>query len=126
TRAVADVAMVCIILTEAHPADAFKRVLMWVGSLLVPLSILFTRFFPSLGRSYSYGGAPMWTGVATDKNALGALCMIVGVLFLSRGLTIYWSRGSRHRERRLMIIGTLLAMVTYLLAMIDSKTALAC
>src|SRR5690606_36790332 len=80
--------------------------------------------FPSLGRSYTYGGAPMLTGVATDKNALGALCMIVGVLFLSHGFGIYRSRGN-HRQRRLVVTTTLLAMVLYLLLMIDSKTALA-
>jgi exopolysaccharide production protein ExoQ len=125
-RAVGDVAMVCIILTEANPEDALKRVLMWMGAFLLPLSILFTRFFPSLGRSYTYSGVPMWTGVATDKNALGALCMIVGVLLLSRGLTVWWSPERRYRSRRLMVIVLLFAMAVYLLTMINSKTALAC
>lgn len=125
-RAVGDVAMVCIILTEANPEDALKRVLMWMGAFLLPLSILFTRFFPSLGRSYTYSGVPMWTGVATDKNALGALCMIVGVLLLSRGLTVWWSPERRYRSRRLIVIVLLFAMAVYLLTMINSKTALAC
>lgn len=125
-RAVGDVAMVCIILTEAHPEDALKRVLMWMGAFLLPLSILFTRFFPSLGRSYTYSGVPMWTGVATDKNALGALCMIVGVLLLSRGLTVWWSPERKYRGRRLFVIVLLFAMAVYLLTMINSKTALAC
>jgi O-antigen ligase len=125
-RAVGDVAMVCIILTEANPEDAIRRVLMWMAAFLLPLSILFTRFFPSLGRSYTYSGVPMWTGVATDKNALGALCMIVGVLLLSRGLTVWWSPERRYRSRRLFVIVLLFAMAVYLLAMINSKTALAC
>jgi exopolysaccharide production protein ExoQ len=125
-RAVGDVAMVCVILTEAHPQNALKRVLMLMGAFLLPLSILFTRFFPSLGRSYTYSGVPMWTGVATDKNALGALCMIAGVLLLSRGLTVSSSSDQRYRGRRLFVIGLLFAMAVYLLAMVDSKTALAC
>ena len=125
-RALADVAMVCVILTEQHPSQALKRVMTWVGGFLIPLSILFVRFFPSLGRSYTYLGVPMWTGVATDKNALGALCMIVGVTLLSRGLSIHAERGWSHRSRHLTIICTLFGMVLYLLTKIDSKTALAC
>lgn len=125
-RAVGDVAMVCIILTEVNPDAAFKRVMLWMGAFLLPLSILFTRFFPSLGRSYTYSGVPMWTGVATDKNALGALCMIVGVAMLSMGLTAYFEPGSWTRKRRVWITGVLFTMALYLLAMIDSKTALAC
>ena len=125
-RAVGDVAMVCIILTEVNPDAAFKRVMLWMGAFLLPTSILFTRFFPSLGRSYTYAGVPMWTGVATDKNALGALCMIVGVAMLSIGLTSYLEPGSWSRKRRIWITGLLFAMALYLLAMIDSKTALAC
>jgi exopolysaccharide production protein ExoQ len=125
-RAVGDVAMVCVIVTEAYPEVALKRVLTWVGAFLLPLSILFTRFFPSLGRAYTYSGVPMWTGVACDKNALGALCMIAGVLLLSRGLTTYSSSDRRYRGRRLLVIGLLFAMAVYLLTMIDSKTALAC
>lgn len=125
-REVADVAMMLVIIVESYPADAFRRVLMWVASVLVPLSILFTRFFPSLGRSYTYSGVPMWTGVATDKNALGALCMIVGVVLVSRGVTIFRARKTALQRRQLWIVMALLAMVLYVLLKIDSKTALAC
>ena len=125
-REVADVAMVCVILTEAFAADAVKRVLMWVGWILVPLSILYTRFFPSLGRAYSVNGTPLWTGVARDKNALGALCMIVGVMLVSRALAVYSTRPGKERRRMLLVTGALFAMVLHLLIMVDSKTALAC
>lgn len=125
-RAVGDCAMVCIILTELHPSDALKRVMMWIAMLWLPLSLLFIRFFPSLGRIYSITGTPMWTGVATDKNALGALCMITGAALLARTLTVWKNRAIPKRSTRLAVILTLLLMVLYLLAIIDSKTALAC
>lgn len=125
-RALADVAMVFVILTERYPSPSLKRIITWMGGFLIPLSILFTRFFPSLGRSYSYLGVPMWTGVATDKNALGALCMIVGVVLLSRILSVHKNRASTHRVRTILILGAVFGMVLYLLLKIDSKTALAC
>lgn len=125
-RALADVAMVYVILTERYPTPALKRVITWMGGFLIPLSILFTRFFPSLGRSYTYLGVPMWTGVATDKNALGALCMIVGVVLLSRLLNIHKDRAIVRRLPQIIILGCLFGMVIYLLLKIDSKTALAC
>lgn len=125
-RTLGDIAMILVILTEPNWAEALKRVLMRVGYVLIPLSILFIRFFPALGRSYSVGGAPMWTGVATDKNALGALCMLFGVSLLWRGLSTYSQRTSRFRRRRLITISGLFVMVLYLLFIVDSKTALSC
>ncbi len=125
-RAISDVAMIWIVLTEVYAQEAFQRVVTWMGVVLIPLSILFTRFFPSLGRSFSYSGVPMWTGVATDKNALGALCMIVGVVLLSRGITAFKAPRGAARSRRLFIVAVVLLLAIYLLFTIDSKTALAC
>ncbi|HEU0119613.1 MAG TPA: O-antigen ligase family protein [Bryobacteraceae bacterium] len=124
-RAVADVAMPCIILTERHPDEAMKKVFTGMAALLLPLSIIFTRLFPSLGRAYTYSGVPMWTGVATDKNALGALCMIVGITLLGRGLSIWAAPRRSDAWQRLALIASLFLIAVYLLLMIDSKTALA-
>src|SRR5204863_7548162 len=41
------------------------------------LSILFVKYYPDLGVVYSrYTGEIQWTGVAQQKNSLGALCLI--------------------------------------------------
>jgi exopolysaccharide production protein ExoQ len=125
-RSVGDVAIVLLIITESNWVDALKRVLTRVGFILIPLSILFIRFIPSLGRSYSRGGAPEWTGVGTDKNALGMICMLFGVSLLWRGLTIYKSRGGRQRKRELWAIGIVFSMTLYLILVANSQTALAC
>lgn len=125
-RSVGDVAVVLLIITEPNWADALKRVLTRVGFILIPLSILFIRFYPSLGRFYSRGGAPEWTGVGTDKNALGMICMLFGVSLLWRGLTIYKSRGGKRRRQELWAIGVVFAMILYLLLIANSQTALAC
>jgi O-antigen ligase len=125
-RSIGDVAMMAVIMTEPNWPDALKLVLTRLGYLLLPLSILFIRFYPSLGRAYSIGGAPMWTGVATDKNALGATAMLVGVTVLWRIMDVYRARKGKNRTRQLFSLGILFSMAVYLLLTADSQTALAC
>lgn len=55
-RSVGDVAMVLVIITEPNWTDALKRILTRIGFVLIPLSILFIRVYPALGRAYSRGG----------------------------------------------------------------------
>jgi O-antigen ligase len=124
-RGVADVMMIMVILTDPRPVAAFQWVLTRIGFLLVPLSILFIRFYPELGRTYSPGGAPMWTGVCTDKNALGALCMIVGAVTLWRMMET-WTTRENGRAGRLIALTSVFLMIVYLISIIDSKTAQMC
>ena len=125
-RSVGDIVVILLIITEANWVTALKRVLTRVGFLLIPLSILFIRFYPSLGRAYSRGGAPEWTGVGTDKNALGMICMLFGVTLLWRGLTTYRNRAAKNRTRELAAIGVTFVMILYLVLVVNSQTALAC
>ena len=125
-RSVGDVVMVLVIITEPNWVDALKWILTRLGFILIPLSILFIRFYPSLGRFYSRGGAPEWTGVGTDKNALGMICMLFGVSLLWRGLTTYRNRDAKDRTRHLVATAVLFAMILYLVLVVNSQTALAC
>ncbi len=125
-RAVGDVTMILVILTDSDPQTALKSIISRIGYLLVPLSILFIRFFPELGRVYSVGGRAMWTGVCTDKNALGALCMVVGTVVLWRLLDLRVSHGNERRMAKLTALTALFLMVVYLLPLVDSKTAQMC
>src|SRR6185312_10810216 len=93
-RSIGDIVMVLIVITEPHWVDALKWLFTRISFVLVPLSILLIRFYPSLGRAYSRGGSPQWTGVGTDKNALGMLCMIYGAALLWYGLRTYKNRHS--------------------------------
>jgi O-antigen ligase len=125
-RGVADVVMVLVILTDPSGVGAVQWIFSRIGYVLVPMSILFIRFYPEFGRMYSRGGAPMWTGVCTDKNALGALCMIVGTVVLWRWINTYSTPRGRDRTRRLIAMSAVLLMILYLVSVVDSKTALMC
>ena len=79
---VGNLVMVLAILTEARPLEAMKAVFVRAACLLLPLSVLFIRFFPDLGRTYHvWTGEMMFTGITTHKNSLGALAL-VSLMFL--------------------------------------------
>jgi exopolysaccharide production protein ExoQ len=126
-RSVGDVVMLLILITEQDRLSAFKRIFTRVGYLVIPLSILLIRFYPSLGRFYSRGGSPEWTGVGTDKNALGMICMLYGAVFLWRWLDLYSVRKKSPKQKRtLTALGLAMTMVVYLLIIANSQTALSC
>lgn len=125
-RACGDVVMVLIVLSDPDWLAALRRLFARLGFLLVPLSILFIRYYPELGRRYSRGGKPSWVGVATDKNALGMLCLLFGLAAVFRFIIVYRERQGTRRTQILIAQGVLIAMTVYLLREADSATAISC
>jgi exopolysaccharide production protein ExoQ len=125
-RACGDVVMVLIVLSERDWQAAFRQLLSRLGFVLVPLSILFIRYYPELGRRYSRAGRPFWVGVATDKNALGMICLIFGLASVFRFLQLYEEKKPNRKTGQLIAQGALIAMTVYLLKEADSATALSC
>lgn len=126
-RSLGDIIMILIVITEPHWVDALKWLFTRISFILVPASILLIRFYPSLGRFYSRGGVPEWSGVGTDKNALGMICMLYGAGLLWYGISLYKIRKRNRRQKReLWAIGIVFTMILYLLFVVNSQTALAC
>jgi exopolysaccharide production protein ExoQ len=125
-RALGDVVMVLIVLTDPDWVLALRRLLARVGFVLVPVSILFIRYFPQMGRSYTRGGTPTWTGVATDKNGLGLLSLVFGLAFIFRFLQLYRGEGGTAKSGPRIALGTLIVMTFYLLWEANSATAFSC
>jgi exopolysaccharide production protein ExoQ len=125
-RALGDVVMVLIVLSEPDWPVALRRLFARVGFVLVPLSILFIRYFPEYGRSFTHAGAPTWTGVTTDKNALGMLCLLFGLAFIFRFLQVYRGEENSRTKGILIAHGVLIVMTFYLLWEANSVTAFSC
>ncbi len=125
-RTVGDVVMVLIVLSDPDWLAAVRRLFSRVGFVAAPLSILFIRYFPHLGRSASRGGAPTWTGVATDKNALGMLSLLIGLASIFRFLQLYQDEKGTVRKGQFIALGSLIVMTVYLLWEANSATAFAC
>lgn len=124
-KAIGDLVMVLIILTDRDRTEAIKRVIARVGFLLIPLSVLLIEYYPSWGSMYSLQDMKIaYTGVTTNKNLLGLTCLIIGLGCV--WLLIKASHARRRRNRQILAHGILLAMVLWLLIVANSMTALAC
>jgi O-antigen ligase len=126
-KACGNVVMVLIVLTEVDPLAALKRYLARLGFVLVPLSILLIRYYPDLGREYHrWSWTPSYTGVATSKNALGYVCLVLGLASLWRVLEALRGTADGSSRRTLWAHGSVLVMTLWLFWMADSATTLFC
>jgi O-antigen ligase len=124
TKALGDMGMGLIILSESDPLAALKRLLTRLGFLIFPLSILFIKYYPHIGRLLNKSWWLEATGVATQKNELGVDCMMYGVFFLWMFVSVYREREDPNRRRRLLAYGTIIAMVIWLLYQCNSTTSI--
>lgn len=124
-KALGTVTMALVVLTEDRPYIAIGVILKRLAFLLLPLSVLFIKFYPELGRAYDAEGTPMYTGVGFQKNALGQLCLLAGIYF---AWNIFLGRreGSSGQRLHYSIYLIILPMIAWLFHMANSATSLAC
>lgn len=119
--------MALVILTEPRPYESLGVVVRRLAYLWLPLSVLFIRYYPWMGRDYQADGSPMYTGVGHQKNDLGLICLIVGIYGaweLLRQQKESFSSAA-YRDQRVIAV-VLLAMLLWLLRMSDSQTSVVC
>jgi len=125
TKAMGDVAMILVILTDSNPLMATKRYFSRATFLLLPLSVLLIKFYPDLGTSLD-GHVVMYNGVAETKNSLGMICVVCGLGSLWSFMGAYEDREMEHRERHLIAHGAMLATAAVLVVIANSITSLSC
>ncbi len=110
-RATGDIIMALVILTEDDQKEAVEHILRRCAIFMIPLSVLFIRYYRNLGIVFHRSGTPLWVGVTTNKNTLGLLCAFMGIFLIWRllknrpklnvwdacllGLTVYLLIGAR-------------------------------
>jgi O-antigen ligase len=93
----------------------------------MPASLLLIKFYPALGRTFNqWTWIPMYTGVTTNKNSLGVICMVCGLGSLWSLIGTYEQRMMPRRLARLIAHGSFVALSTYLIVKADSMTSLSC
>ena len=117
--------MVLILFTEPDPEEALTRLMKRSAYVLVPISILFIKYYEGLGRGFdAWTGAAMSNGINTSKNELGWMCMILGFFFFWHFLKALKAEKSKARRNDLLLTGGFLYMIWWLLFRADSSTSL--
>lgn len=123
-KATGNLFMALVILTEDDPRQAIGWIMRRLAYVLLPLSVLYIKYYPALGRAY-HMGEPMYTGVADQKNALGQTVLFLGIYF-------FWCLLFRASDRtsqvnslgRTAVYTIALGMIVWLMVMADSATSL--
>jgi exopolysaccharide production protein ExoQ len=117
--------MALIVLTEPNPAEAVTRLMKRCAYVIVPVSVLFIKYYPELGRGFDHWtGAAVNTGITTNKNALGADCLILGFFFIWYLLQTWAMEKGKPRRNELFLTGGFLMAIWWLLSMAHSSTSL--
>ena len=126
-REIGNWVMILVIWTDAQPITALTRLVARTTYTLIPLSVLFTKYY-SLGRGYGYWmGETTYCGVAEDKNTLGAICLLCGIASVWHLHNLFsGAQRTIARKRHILVHIIVLAMVAYLFGKADSVTALSC
>jgi O-antigen ligase len=123
-KVVGHVVMAMVILTDPQPTKAFAAVIRRCAYVLLPLSVLFIKYYPELGRGFDiWTGAAVNPGVTTNKNALGNLCLVTVPLFVSAWLGARGSKAPGVRVDRIVDF-VFIAVGGWLLIMADSSASL--
>ena len=122
-----NVVMVLLIWCDNDPVEAIGSVLVRVAYVLVPVSTLFIKYFPVIGRyTYPYTYKTAYLGVTTNKNTLGLLAMLSGLVMLWKLVD-----SPAHRLKRFGLRGAwpdlaVMAMCLWLLYKAHSSTSIFC
>ena len=118
--------MVLIILTERRPYEAIGTVLRRLAFVTLPLSVLFIKYYPELSRAYGPSGGQMFTGVGTQKNSLGLICLLSGIYLAVEFLQKPSETGPTFIRQHKIIALILSGMTAWLLYKSNSQTSLVC
>ena len=126
-RDLGDYLMILVVLSDPRPLNAVCMLLRRLNYLLIPLSIVLSKYYPTVGKAYnSWNGMGTFVGAATGKNLLGLAAMLSGIFFFWDTLVRWPDR--RKRKTRLIILINLafLAMTIWLILKASSTTCYVC
>jgi len=122
-----NIIILLVILTESSPPAAFRAVFVRCAYVLIPLSVVYIKWFPHLGRAYGrWSGEMMATGVTLQKNSLGAMLLVCGLPFVWQFLIRKKEPWGAPTKTDFGIYISMLLMGAWLLIVSNSQTSLVC
>ena len=126
-KATGDVVMALIVVTDAQPVVALRRLFSRIAFVLLPASALLIKYYPYLGRGYdSWSGQQFNNGVTTDKNFLGVTTYILSLGTLWQVLRLWRNSSLPNRFRQLLAQGAVLSFGIWDLFTANSATSETC
>jgi O-antigen ligase len=124
-KALGDLVMVLVLWSDPFPARAITAVIKRCAYVLIPLSVLFCKYYENIGRTIDSWGKSSYTGVTVDKNMFGYLLFAFGLYFVAALMSrLGPQQDSRSRVRSDQLIAILmLVLIGWLLPIANSKTA---
>ena len=125
-KASGDFVTVFVLFSDPYPLRAITAAIRRSGYILIPLSLLFTKYYQDWGRVIDDWGQSSYTGVTLDKNMFGYLLFAYGLFFASELVCGFRQDSSRRVMSRTDLIPcvVLLAMIAWLTPVANSKTSL--
>lgn len=116
--------MVLVLISEPAPDEALSTVLKRCAYVLFPVSILWMKYYPALGRKSDEWGATMNIGITGGKNELGSMSLLFGVFVFWHLLQAVRSRGQRWWRKEVLLTAVLLILIGYCLKRSNSSTSM--
>jgi O-antigen ligase len=115
--------MVLVIFSELNTMDTVVTLLKRVAYVVLPVSILWIKYYPELGRKAAeWGGSMSNCGITVGKNSLGCISSIFALVFVCHLLRVLRTEKSSSRRNEIRLITVLLLMVAYCLWKAHSAT----
>jgi exopolysaccharide production protein ExoQ len=119
--------MALIVLTEPDFKEALTRLMKRCAYVVVPVSILWIKYYPRLGMTYDkWSGVSITQGISVGKNGLGTDCLILGFFFFWYLLQTWRTERNTQRRNELRLIAGFLIGILYLLRLSHSATSTIC
>lgn len=125
-KSIGNPVMALVVMSESDPLEAMKTVLRRCAYVLLPLSIICIKYYPQIGRAYSYSGEAMYRGVTGQKNELGLICLIFNMVFFWSILKRSNGQIQTEGRKEILIDIMFLSMGFWLLMKSNSATSLLC
>ena len=114
--------MVLVILSEPDPVETVVRLFKRIAYVVFPVSILWIKYYPQLGRGTDEWGNINNHGITIGKNALGIVSCTFTLVFVCHLLRVLRTEKSSSRRNEIRLITVLLLMVAYCLWKAHSAT----
>jgi len=119
--------MVLVVLSDPHPIEATRTLLRRVWYILIPLCILFDKYFPNQSRAFDpWTGIGTYAGATTGKNLLGLAALLSGLFFFWDTVTRWSNRKDRQTKRIILVNVAFFAMSIWVSNTANSATCRVC